>query len=42
MKIWPFDAYAEASGGHYISAGDLHRGTEPFANIRNAVGKTWT
>jgi len=38
MKIWPFDPYAEASGGHYISTEDLKRGLEPFAEIRAAVG----
>ena len=38
MKIWPFDPYAEASGGHYISTEDLKRGLEPFAKIRDAVG----
>jgi len=38
MKIWPFDPYAEASGGHYISTEDLKRGLEPFAKIRAAVG----
>jgi L-alanine-DL-glutamate epimerase-like enolase superfamily enzyme len=38
MKIWPFDPFAEASGGHYISDGDLRRGLEPFRKIREAVG----
>jgi L-alanine-DL-glutamate epimerase-like enolase superfamily enzyme len=38
MKIWPFDAYAEAHKGAYISAGDLERGLEPFRKIRRAVG----
>lgn len=38
MKIWPFDPYAEASGGHYISTEDLQRGLEPFRKIRRAVG----
>lgn len=38
MKIWPFDPYAEASNGHYISAPDLHRALEPFRKIREAVG----
>jgi L-alanine-DL-glutamate epimerase-like enolase superfamily enzyme len=38
MKIWPFDPYAEVSGGHYISAGDLKRALEPFEKIRGAVG----
>jgi L-alanine-DL-glutamate epimerase-like enolase superfamily enzyme len=38
MKIWPFDPYAEASGGHYISMADLKQGLEPFRKIRAAVG----
>jgi len=38
MKIWPFDSYAEASGGHYISDADLQRGLEPFRKIRDTVG----
>jgi L-alanine-DL-glutamate epimerase-like enolase superfamily enzyme len=38
MKIWPFDPYAEQSGGHYISAPDLDRALEPFRKIRDAVG----
>ncbi len=38
MKIWPFDPYAEASGGHYISDADLQRGLEPFRKIRDTVG----
>lgn len=38
MKIWPFDAAAEASRGQHISAADLARGLEPFEKIRRAVG----
>ncbi|MCW5235415.1 mandelate racemase/muconate lactonizing enzyme family protein [Verminephrobacter eiseniae] len=38
MKIWPFDPYAEASDGHYISKTDLKRALEPFDKIRKAVG----
>ncbi len=38
MKIWPFDSYAEASNGTYISGPDLDRALEPFAKIRGAVG----
>ena len=38
MKIWPFDPYAEASGGHYISDTDLQEALEPFRKIRSAVG----
>jgi galactonate dehydratase len=39
MKIWPFDEYAEKSGGLYISAKELDKALEPFRKIRNAVGK---
>jgi L-alanine-DL-glutamate epimerase-like enolase superfamily enzyme len=38
MKIWPFDPYAEESGGHYISDADLQQALEPFRKIREAVG----
>ncbi len=38
MKIWPFDPYAEASDGQYISNADLNRALEPFRKIREAVG----
>jgi L-alanine-DL-glutamate epimerase-like enolase superfamily enzyme len=38
MKIWPFDPYAEASEGQYISAPDLEQALEPFRKIRAAVG----
>jgi L-alanine-DL-glutamate epimerase-like enolase superfamily enzyme len=38
MKIWPFDKYAEASGGHSISAAELRLALEPFGKIRRAVG----
>jgi galactonate dehydratase len=38
MKIWPFDAAAEASGGHYISAVDLKAALSPFEKIRKRVG----
>jgi L-alanine-DL-glutamate epimerase-like enolase superfamily enzyme len=38
MKIWPFDFYAEATNGAYISGPELDRALEPFAKIRNAVG----
>ena len=38
MKIWPFDPFAEASGGHYISSADLKTALEPFRKIRGAVG----
>lgn len=38
MKIWPFDVFAEASGGHLINLVDLKKGLEPFHKIRAAVG----
>ncbi|CAN5386725.1 hypothetical protein BH09CHL1_BH09CHL1_04860 [soil metagenome] len=38
MKIWPFDMYAEATNGQYISDRDLEIGMEPFRKIRSAVG----
>jgi L-alanine-DL-glutamate epimerase-like enolase superfamily enzyme len=38
MKIWPFDPYAEASGGNSISNADLDKALEPFRKIRDAVG----
>lgn len=38
MKIWPFDIYAPASGGHLIGLADLDKGLEPFRKIREAVG----
>ena len=39
MKIWPFDVYAEASGGQIITLSDLKSGLEPFRKIREAVGE---
>lgn len=39
MKIWPFDIYAAASGGHLITLADLKAGLEPFRKIRAAVGE---
>jgi galactonate dehydratase len=38
MKIWPFDPFAEASKGRYISREDLKKGLEPFEKIRKRVG----
>lgn len=38
MKIWPFDPFAEKSGGHSISARDLSTALQPFEKIRAAVG----
>ncbi len=38
MKIWPFDAAAEASGGLSIGLADLKAALVPFEKIRRAVG----
>ncbi|CAM3061243.1 mandelate racemase/muconate lactonizing enzyme family protein [Paracoccus nototheniae] len=38
MKIWPFDAAAEATRGQYISVPDLKKALEPFEKIRRATG----
>jgi len=38
MKIWPFDPYAEKSGGHSISTQDLKAALKPFGKIRATVG----
>lgn len=38
MKIWPFDPFAEATGGHGITTGELKQGLEPFRRVRQAVG----
>lgn len=38
MKIWPFDAHAEASQGMSITPAQLAEGCAPFARIRDAVG----
>jgi galactonate dehydratase len=38
MKIWPFDPYAEASGGTSIGAEELDRALDPLRRVRAAVG----
>jgi galactonate dehydratase len=38
MKIWPFDGYAAAREGQYISAHQVSEGVERLAAIRDAVG----
>src|ERR1700749_4576619 len=38
MKIWPFDQYAAATGGHDIRPGDLRAGVRIIEQIRDAVG----
>jgi L-alanine-DL-glutamate epimerase-like enolase superfamily enzyme len=40
MKIWPFDIAAEASNGTRIHLPDLDKALEPFARIREAVGRS--
>ena len=39
MKIWPFDPYAEESGGNHITNEGLQVALEPFRKIREAVGE---
>jgi galactonate dehydratase len=38
MKIWPFDAAAEATGGQYIDRVALKEALSPFEKIRKRVG----
>lgn len=38
MKVWPFDAAAERTGGHHIDAAELRAALQPFEAIRAAVG----
>lgn len=38
MKIWPFDVYAEGSGGQWISSRELDQALRPFRLIRDAYG----
>lgn len=38
MKIWPFDAAAEANRGAHISSAELTAALEPFEKIRKSVG----
>ena len=38
MKIWPFDRYAERSGGQSMLPAELEEGLRPFRQIREAVG----
>jgi L-alanine-DL-glutamate epimerase-like enolase superfamily enzyme len=39
MKIWPFDQFADETGGQHITLEELERGLEPFRQIRRAVGE---
>ncbi|MEZ5809407.1 MAG: mandelate racemase/muconate lactonizing enzyme family protein [Zhengella sp.] len=38
MKIWPFDRYAERSGGQSILPDELEEGLTPFRQIRDTIG----
>ena len=38
MKIWPFDQFADASGGQHITPEQIEQGLRPFRQIRDAVG----
>jgi L-alanine-DL-glutamate epimerase and related enzymes of enolase superfamily len=42
MKIWPFDDYAAASKGCYISGPDLDRALEPSARSARRSAIAWT
>src|SRR5262249_39341267 len=39
MKIWPFDQFADATGGQHITLDQMEKGLEPFRKVRAAVGK---
>ena len=38
MKIWPFDQFADETGGQRITPEQIERGVEPFRQVRDAVG----
>ncbi|MFZ0216971.1 MAG: mandelate racemase/muconate lactonizing enzyme family protein, partial [Candidatus Dormiibacterota bacterium] len=38
MKIWPFDEFADQTGGQHISPWQLERALQPFRQIRETVG----
>ncbi len=38
MKVWPFDRFAHAGGGLYLSAADVEQGMRPLREIRERVG----
>ena len=38
MKIWPFDQFADATGGQHITPEQIEQGLKPFRRIREAVG----
>lgn len=39
MKIWPYDDFAYANGGQYVSPTELREGAEPIRRIKEAVGE---
>ncbi len=38
MKIWPFDQFADETGGQHITPEQIERGMEPFRQVRERVG----
>lgn len=38
MKIWPFDQFADETGGQHITPAQIEQGLQPFRQIREAVG----
>lgn len=38
MKIWPFDQFADATGGQHITPSQIEAGLRPFRQIREAAG----
>ena len=38
MKIWPFDQFADETGGQHITPSQVEKGLAPFRQIRDAVG----
>lgn len=38
MKIWPFDQFADETGGQHITSTQIEQGLKPFCQIRDAVG----
>jgi galactonate dehydratase len=38
MKIWPFDQFADDTGGEHITPTQIEEGLRPFRQIREAVG----
>ncbi|HZQ99553.1 MAG TPA: mandelate racemase/muconate lactonizing enzyme family protein [Chloroflexota bacterium] len=38
MKIWPFDQFADETGGQHITPSQIEKGLKPFRQIRDAVG----